>query len=636
VAGFHAGLPGLDAGFVGVDVFFVISGFLITGILVREVEAHGSVRLGAFWARRARRLVPAVTVVIVTTLAATILIRTPLSWRTAVVEALAATTYWSNHLFADRSTDYFGAAVESSPLLHTWTLAVEEQFYVFWPIALALALRFLRRPTRRSLAMVVFVICVASLWLCIVVTDRNETLAFFASATRAWEFGAGALLAIGVPALQGRSPGIVRTAVGTLGIVFGAAALTAIDGTTAYPGWAATLPVAATSCLVYAGLANGWPGGRILGWAPLRALGRLSYSWYLWHWPVLILGVEQLGTNSIAAKTGLVTASLLPAYVTYRLVESPIRFHPSLQRSVPKSTLVVSGFAGLALVASALMWVRTDALLSDPLLGDLAAARADLPPLDGRCASSELADLLQHCVSGAAGGASTILVVGDSHAAHWLPAIAKVARQRDIRVIASLQGSCVALGPSYVDQYEHCVTRIRDLPRLVDALNPDAIVLAHSVAYVYGLIGSDGEIMKLSSALATWRQRHYNFALRSQAAEIGLGVILDNPRFPDDPIECVARHRDARPCRLDRATVDAQLRAVHTAESDALLDAGYGVTFDPVPLLCTDSTCPVTIDGEVAYQDQSHLTAAFARHLAPALNAFIEATLAGQRVAFAP
>ena len=290
VVAYHAGLP-VGGGFVGVDVFFVLSGFLITGLLVRERERKGRIDLVAFYGRRVRRILPAAAVVVVATMCVVPFVVSPLDMTRIAGDAVASILAFSNVRFAATDLDYFGATTAPSPFRQFWSLAVEEQFYILWP-AILIAATWWRRP-RLGAGVVVAVLLVASLAACLVVSGIAVPWAFYSLPTRAWELAAGGLLAIALPLLP-RFPRAFVVAAGWVGVALLAVAALTFGGLTDYPGWYAVVPTVATVALIASGELARSPG-RILQVAPLRFTGRISYSLYLWHWPVLILPALAIG-----------------------------------------------------------------------------------------------------------------------------------------------------------------------------------------------------------------------------------------------------------------------------------------------------------------------------------------------------
>src|SRR5829696_1207676 len=281
---YHAGLSQVGGGFVGVDVFYVLSGFLITGLLWEELQTTARLRLGAFYGRRARRLLPAAVLVLMVTLVASWVWLSPLQARGAARDAAAAALYVANYRFALQRTDYLADA-SPSPLQHYWSLGVEEQFYLLWPVlllAVFLAGRRLRvRSPARAAAVVLALAGAGSFALSLRLTAVSQPWAFFSLPTRAWELAAGGLVALAAPRLR-RLPGVAAATVGWLGLEAIAWSITRFSAATPFPGAAALFPVGGTAAVLAAGCAAPRLGpGRVLGWRPLQAAGKLSYSWYL-------------------------------------------------------------------------------------------------------------------------------------------------------------------------------------------------------------------------------------------------------------------------------------------------------------------------------------------------------------------
>ena len=361
---YHADLLGVRGGFVGVDVFFVLSGFLITNLLVNEHHSSGRISIKNFYARRARRLLPASALVIALTTIASRLWLEPLRLRDIGVDAMASSGFVANLVFANRSTDYLQAGVPPSPFQHFWSLSVEEQFYVIWPTLLLLLLwRARGRSTRAVVG--VGIISVASLVVCISQTGSSQPWAFFGLHARAWELGAGALLALGWRYVEQlpRGPRAVIGWCGMGGVVFSAFAL---DESMAFPGVLAILPVASTVAVLMAGDDTNWAPTEVLRFGVLQWLGSRSYSLYLWHWPVLIIAEGHAGrvltTNE---RLGAILIAVGGAELSYRLLENPIRRSPRLQ-----ARPVIALGMGIVLIvvglgAGALLRRSTPALATD-------------------------------------------------------------------------------------------------------------------------------------------------------------------------------------------------------------------------------------------------------------------------------
>jgi peptidoglycan/LPS O-acetylase OafA/YrhL len=385
---YHAAVPGFGGGYVGVDVFFVLSGFLITGLLLRELASSGTISLASFYARRLRRLLPAVALLILVTVIASVIVLSPLRAGEVAADGVAASLYASNLRFALQATDYLQSELAPSPLLHLWSLGVEEQFYLFWPALVLLATGAgANRPARvGAIAAVVLVGSFAlSLWL----TTASAPWAFFSLPSRAWELAIGALLAVGATRLAALPPRLAAGA-GWLGLGMVGAAGLVIDTSIPFPGIAALLPTIGTALAILPGMRGQTlqPAG-LLGWRPARFLGRISYSLYLWHWPLLVLPTAVAGvTLALPVRVGLMLAAIPIAYASQRWLEDPIR-RGRLVGLVPRRTLGLAAALSIAVAATSfgLGFVTTQRLAaaSDGPGAD-AGAEATLPALGGLAA----------------------------------------------------------------------------------------------------------------------------------------------------------------------------------------------------------------------------------------------------------
>ena len=648
---FHARLLGVVGGFIGVDAFYVLSGFLITGLLLRELATRGRLDLVAFYGRRARRILPAATVAIVVILVAAAFIVAPLDLPAVAADATASGLFVGNMLFAFRATDYFASSTPS-PFLHYWSLGVEEQFYLVWPILLLVAFR------ARRLGLVVFAVCVLSFVLSIVLTSVQAPWAFYGLPTRAWQLALGALLALHGPALA-RLPSALIAIGGWLGIALLGIAAALLDPTTGYPGFAALLPTTAVALVILAGGRHGGPG-RLLAVAPLRLLGRISFSLYLYHWPVLVLASVLVGELSPVLRWSLVGLSVAAAAASWRLVEEPFRRARLLR---PRRSFVFGSSAiCMVLIAAQLMGVlgassvaasnivHTDAVETQdvitasqvsslpneataapatvtatstptaaptmapvphelrPRLGDV---RRDVDGLNERgCGLSLAGSQPPLCTLGTAEGAITVALVGDSHAAQWFPALDVIAQQRGWKILPFTKDSCIFLDMRIVSlhlerEYNEC-TRWRD--QVVTALQraqPDLVVVASS-RWVHPVDPADADPQRQSDAMVR--------LLRALPGRVA--IIADTPLSAVDVPACLSRtDRTAADC----ATARGYALTAHLAR-DGRAAAALGATLiDPTQWLCGPDICPAVIDWTIVYRDDHHLTATMARRLAPLL-----------------
>ena len=323
---YHAHVGAVPGGYVGVDVFFVISGYLITGHLWREVRERRALSFSGFYGRRIRRLLPASFLVLAVTAIASAVILPPLTARSVLKDGLACALYVGNYRFAFVSTNYLTASAPPSPFQQYWSLGVEEQFYLIWPaVLLCASMAWRRRPSRTSAVAVLGVIAVSSCAFSVWLTNANQPWAFFSLPTRAWELAVGGLVALCAPEL-GRLRG--RPLVGWIGLGLVAWAVFTYTSTTAFPGTAALVPVLGAAAIIAAGCGDRPDRGpvQILRTSPMQVVGRVSYSWYLWHWPFLILVPDALGHPlSLEQNLGVAGLSFLVAVATFVVIERPVR-----------------------------------------------------------------------------------------------------------------------------------------------------------------------------------------------------------------------------------------------------------------------------------------------------------------------
>lgn len=609
---FHAEVPGFGGGFVGVDVFFVISGFLITQGLLAERERSGRVDIVGFWLRRARRLLPAAGLMIATVVVAQLFLRSPLVWDSVVSEGLAAATYWSNEQVAGITGGYFGARVESRPLLHTWSLSVEEQFYIVWPVLFAgLSVGYFRRA--RS-ALLVSLLVLSAVW-CAQLTLTGEAGAYFSAASRAWEFLVGVVVALlwtTSRAVLANRPA-VNHLVGVVGLslILGAGLWFGRGQGFPWPG--AFLPVLGTAAVLVAQFEPSHLIGRGLAWGPVQWLGRVSYSWYLWHWPFLVLGRQWVDRDDVATAVALVAASLGVAYLSHRFVETPYRHRRADTRSGEViGALAVPLVATLAVIGGAASYRAI--VFSDPFVASVEEAADGWPTHLAGCYSLGVPGFEDRCVFGDPNAATTVLVLGDSHAAHWMPAFDAIGSSNDLRVVALQIGNCPVLAPASVGgDTQPCEDLRAELATVLSDLEPDLVISSTSEVYVE----------RVDEDLADWQDGHRRFALELADAGIGFLVFHDIGRWESDPLECLLADRSSG-CGLDRATVESHREPVALAERLALEEAGHGVVFDPLTVLCDRTDClPVTLDGDIVMQDSHHITRSYAAALAPELEAVV-------------
>ncbi|WP_082690713.1 acyltransferase family protein [Mycobacterium sp. M26] len=625
---FHASIPGIGGGYVGVDVFFVISGFLITGLLWREASSTGTVKLRSFYGARARRLLPASAFVGIVTMIAALLLLPPLRVPTVLYDGIASALYVGNYWFILDNVNYFSDLLTPSPFLHYWSLSVEEQFYLVWaPLVLGTAWvirRFRRDKTapvaasRRPYLVVLALVGAASFALSLVITYVVPAAAFFSLPTRAWQLAAGGLLALTVPAWQRLS---ARTAAltGWSGLVMIVVACFWYTPTTPFPGTAALLPTLGAALVIGAGCATPNEGcGRLLGTAPMRALGRISYSWYLWHWPVLVLAPALLGHPlGLGAR---ITAALLSAglaWLTLRYLENPLRFAPKIRQSAWRS-LALGAIATILAVVTG---------LGLPPLNNLAAEQGDYTY--GGCVLTPYQDGQPACAMGDTSSSTRVALVGDSHAAMWTPALREIATQRGWRLELMAKEACPILDihvdghfRRMIEALQHC-QRWRDgvMARL-KAERPKLVVV--SVWRGYGI---DETMTGFTGYNSAWIESVGRLVKDLRATGSQVLVLGPIPAPHANVPICISGHLDnAAACALSRAKAVEQ--AGITAEANATTGNG-GQYADLSDFFCTPQTCPVIVGNTLVYLDVSHLTLQYSRVLAPVLGALTDRAMAG-------
>ena len=656
---FHAHIPSFGGGFVGVDIFYVISGFLITGLVIKEIEASGRLSLKDFWARRMRRLLPAAAVVLVATLGMSFLILDALSFRQVARDVLSAATYVSNWNFAAQAVDYLAADAPPSPVLHYWSLSVEEQFYILWPLMFAAIAAFtLRRHItafrRRQWAAAVSVVGLLSLAGSVWLTQHNQPYAFFSTPTRAWQLALGAALALSSQlwSRQSRQVRLMLGVVGLSAVGFAFVQLSDAGGRTPYPGLLALIPTFGAAALIASGMHADSPTlvQRLLSVRPLRFIGRVSYSWYLWHWPPLVLAAAYVGHAISALQSVVISiATLVLAWLTYRFVEDPMRRAPRLVASARTSlgmgVVATSAVAALALVAPAL--AGGVALVQPPQGGfalpnptassSYAPGVYTLGPRDAQlqrpvvynngCHVGALsAPTLLPCVFGDPNGKKTVLLFGDSHAAQWFPALNKATKANNYRFISWTRAGCpwFALPVQNMKTsltYPTCAAWQKEVMRRI-ALNPPDVIFVATIEHGYRAdVGKKFLDIDASQPLVTQAIRKTLPLLVKSGAKIVF--LRDTPHMGVDVPRCVMRNlKQPERCAMPRnlGFAGGGIDAV-TATSVA----GVQVA-DFTPTLCGPAPrpCDVVRQGMVLYRDSNHITVTYSELLASLFQPYLK------------
>ncbi len=587
---FHARL--LPGGFIGVDIFYVISGYLITGLILREIENTGTLNLNNFYQRRIKRLLPtSVFVLFITAIVGMFVL--PAITRDALGRDLfAAATYISNYLFAWWENDYQNLNATPSPFIHYWSLAVEEQFYLIWPIFIL----FLSRYGKRAVFYGVAVSSFLSLLLSIYQTETSPIWAFYSLPTRAWELGFGALLLF-VPDTFWKNRFVPW--LGAIGI---AIAAVNFDESTAFPGINALLPVAATVLLI--GSISIWPrlfndlsNNRIAQW-----LGAISYPLYLWHWPALVLPSSALGRPlRIRERLFCIVLTIILAHLTSKYIEQPLRHKKIAGKQIYLffvGTTVISLIAGLLIASTASSTIK---IQGTDYKFNLTEVTQRPSVYDDDCHVNYGESESGYCTYGDVKSETTIVLFGDSHAAQWFPTLEKMANERSFKLISLTKSACPAVAVLRDDQgafkntdcnkwRENSIKRIKEI-------NPKAVITSSFQYYTPGSGSSD--------RISWWKDGQERLLSALRGTSENLIYISDTPRPLRDIPNCLSS-RDSHSCDS-------------TKKSPVQIIAGFK-KIDPTPWLCS-SFCPAIQDGYVAYRDASHISVQAAISLKPQLEA---------------
>ena len=671
----HAGASWLPGGFVGVDVFFVLSGFLISSLLLAEAGRTGRVSLTAFYGRRARRILPAATVVL-----ATVAIFAPLHLGPDQVEKVNDDVTWSalflaNIHFASGDTDYFALDESPSPVQHYWSLAVEEQFYLVWPALLLLLVTARWRgrgrddglsPVERARSRGPLVLkVVAAVWVVsfawsVIQTAESPTAAYFSSATRTWELATGTLLAMVAGSchlLTSRARRLLSAA----GLAAIAIAALVYDPATPFPGWQAAVPVLGTAALIAAGTgardARRPGAGALLTVRPLTWLGDLSYSLYLWHWPVLILGAEYVGaTRSLLETLVLLAVVLVVSIASYHLVENPVRrsrgvlagqLRPLLLWPVALSLVVASTLWGNQHAAEVMQARMAGAVPLDEVetsgrAGSLASVtariedavrRADegapIPyPLDNidrlgadlflfrySCSADWEESTAELCPIGDVGAARTVVVFGDSLMGQWLPALDRIGKRQHVEFVPLVKFGCAPFDVPQIHRdtdFPSCPAFRSWATEQIRSTRPDLVLVGGRPLFH---LPPD-----LEDPQQTWAEG-VEATLRDLQPLAPLVVVSGTSPVSFVPRDCVtAPDSDMSDCTSDAEQDEVTGNAVTREISEEL-----GVRFvDVMPLVCFEQRCPAVVDRRVIRHDASHITRTWAVEVTGALSRLLD------------
>jgi peptidoglycan/LPS O-acetylase OafA/YrhL len=670
---FHSGVSALSGGYIGVDVFFVISGFVITGVLLRERIATGRTSILAFYGRRCRRIIPAATlVIIVTVLLSYVFLGVGVGGRTAT-DGRFATVFLANFHFSAIGTNYLSSQAPPSPLQNYWSLSVEEQFYVVYPtLFLLLAGLRTRWSLRGRLAAGLVAVIAVSLAFSVLDTSSHPTSAYFSPFTRAWELGLGALVAVGTPWLKKTVPSTLAALATWLGLGAILVGAFAFGAQTAYPGSLVAIPVAGAALIIAGGVNAGRFGVEaLLGLAPMRLLGKLSYSLYLWHWPLLIVAAEYAGKTSLSLKDNLGwdLVALGASALTYVLIENPVRHAKSLFRV---RWVSVGLGAALIVVALGAVTLQSDiALANSPDSPDAAGAPStppatsapggtdaslatvlslvaasaqintvppDLVPPFAQVVSQPMSDLgfpafatgcwpsaststVPACVFGDRSATNTMVLYGDSHAAMWFQALDDVATAAHWKLVVLAKSACPAEpvateAPGVGGDWAACDTWHSFAIKRINEIDPNLLIVSEASNYdtPSGVFYTRGQ----------WQdglEKLFKTVTAPKAVKLVLGNIPSSKGA-----DCLTAHTaDVQACS---SSPHSPLSPYNNAEKRAAVAEGARY-IDVTPWFCA-KTCSVVIGNYDVYLSGSHVAVGYSRYLEGALSDALDLSTFGR------
>lgn len=588
---FHARL--VPGGFIGVDIFYVISGYLITGLILREIEKTGTLDLRSFYQRRIKRLLPtSVFVLFVTAIFAWILFP-PITRDALGRDLFAAAAYISNYLFAWWQNDYQNLNATPSPFIHYWSLAVEEQFYIVWPLFILFLARYGKKIVFAGIAITTLLSLLFSIYL----TQVAPIWAFYSLPTRAWELGFGALLLF-LPETKKKIR--ILPWLGFFGIALSSFNF---NENTAFPGKNALVPVLATVFLMasikyWPPLFNDLANSRLSQW-----LGAISYPLYLWHWPALVLPSSAMGRPLRFYERFLcILLTIVLAHYTSKYIEEPLRHKNFAPRTIYKGAAITTA---ASLVAGVLISFTSSSIITTKgevsYQFDLVQVMEKPDVYGDGCHVNYGETKSGYCTYGDKESSNTIVLYGDSHAAQWFPVLEKMAKERGFKLVSLTKSACPAVDAKRPDQgafkMVHCTKWRENSIKRIAEIQPLAVITS-SFQYFTPANSS-------ISRAQWWNDGQRKLLKGLRGSTNNLIYISDTPRPLRDIPNCLAS-RDSKVCDS-------------TERSKVSVIPGFDV-INPNPWLCS-SYCPAIVEGTVAYRDASHISVDMALKLLPKLEA---------------
>lgn len=662
---FHAGVTRVSGGYVGVDVFFVVSGYLITSLLLVERIGTGRISLPAFYSRRIRRILPVSAFVAVLTVVAGWFWLEPIRVRGLTTDLFAVGSFSSNLVFAHRGADYLQSTLPPSALQHYWSLAVEEQFYMVWPVLILVACLGVvgSRMLRVRIGIVSTVVTVASFFACMRLMNESQPWAFFSPHTRAFELSIGALFAV-LPVAVARRVRALDASLAWVALAVVAACVLFFDENTRFPGPWALVPAVATAFVLRGGDATGWAPVALLKQRPFQWLGSRSYSAYLWHWPILIIAAPALG-HDLSTGEGLacIAIALGLSEFSYRMVENPVRRNVAIRgvRAAALAVALLTLVAGTAVVArnnppqmtyapaatvpdisttvpvattapsaapnlpgrsapnSMLVQAATTTGLPANITPTLQAALLDKPVIySNACHAGFDRTTPKRCVYGDENSSTIVALYGDSHAAQWFPTFEKIAIKRHWKLLVYTKSGCPPVELLTYNRiigrtYPECIKWRRNV---LAAMKTEGVQVS--------FIGWFQRSLDASTHKPFW-QKQWRDAMQGtydtmKAAGIRPVVLEDTPYLNQMIPACLSRNYTA----VGRCspTLGTAYRPDIASMMDDFAAAGENVLWVR-QWFCGTNVCPTIVGNMLLYRDDNHMTVTWAAYIAPLVDAVV-------------
>jgi peptidoglycan/LPS O-acetylase OafA/YrhL len=634
---YHAHLLGLPGGFIGVDVFFVISGYLLIPAIRNGLAEVGGRSIGRFYARRMRRLLPAFTAMILVTLALIAALEPPPSIMSYATLAFASVLYSANFYLMAFDDPYFGVPSLTHPFTHTWSLSVEEQFYFVFPLLLWLGYRIARG---KGLAIVLAAVTLVSFLFCWRLTAVQTDTAFFSPFTRAWEFGLGGAAAF-LPIPQVSWQRTVLAAGGLIAILAGAVFISA---NSPFPGVLALMPTLGTAAALAAG---GIQESRLFWWfrtSPVLLVGDMSYSLYLWHWPILALAAFIFPAMPLEVRFACVFLALVVAFASYAVIENPPRNSPALARWPSWRILVLGAclmLVGAAAAVGAFMFGQARASQS-ALIEHLQQAR-EPPPFEHlrACTPGPLSSDVPACDFGAVTSDRRVVLFGDSHARQWVKAVSDWAKGADYKLTVVIKPGCSPVAMRELDARafrlpeEACVRWRRAAVAKIEAMRPAQLLMVSSRQYVAAAGRSGPGLISTSE----WRGDVVDTLRTFAHAGVGVLFLRQTPILPEDPIDCVGRFAalvSLPTGGCEESAIKALPGTIDAVDRQAVASVPQATLVDFAGSLCARGSCPLTIGDLIVFSDGSHLSQSYIARITPEVADVLNQTIVRRPASLTP